>query len=619
MQIAIGSACSQVLKTSTSHTPIRPSPLLQHHLQMSQNESVKHAPPQMIVTGTKELQALGDVSASKHFVRMVWTTATLILWAISVVVCFVIVLSPYSYNIQKTTISRIDPYHKAPWSDWSVVLGKYRATTSVQSVNATAQLLADSLRSMRCHGNSASSSVKLLSMGGVNMTSASSSGVVPLLTPVAANIDTVVNHFFSYTAPACACVHNMHAQFYAPAMNASAATSVTPPVPLVSANIAAFNEAYITGEPSQFFKPGSAVGLLPLCFFGQRLPHSLRLTGNSTSSSTGRHLLSVSPLLTTLWVNAIAAIFAGLYFVTSKGAAASTLGEDPTTKALASPTGQGHSVWPGVIAWLLLAGIVSSVFTSLNNSSTTVAQLSSITVLWLTVVIVMITVRVGTTTNGEPDAAAAAAGKQQSGAGKLVTSAKDILQRSVGIAVRMGRVQRLAFWVQHLLTLPVLVLLQDAAQQQRLVSYLISRVFTTVAVCLLAASLDCIQCTLVAEEEEGKAKGTRRNVRMQRAAWWCWGIWAAAVFSLLKLTSAPAVLGWSITDTLSGAETLIPGAVTVYAVGMVVVSMPGMGELVVRMNKLEECADAVVLSLRLGVDLVARMMLTGSVLYSFVV
>ena len=402
-----------------------------------------------------------------------------------------IVVTPSFCNA--AMVARIDPFEKAQWMAWDTVLTVYKNN---KVLGASNNVLGASLQAMRCHGNSAASSVKLLNLEGAVIDTTVSATTT--------SVDTVMGLLYNFSAPACKCVHDMHNQLYAPAMLAGQTMPITTPIssPAVLLNTAtmidAFNHAYVYGGSSNMFV-NTHQGLLRTCFFGQRMPHWLvMVTGGNSNNLPGTAMFAVSPYTALACINILPCVF----------------------------------------------GLVCCLPTMSNNK----------------------------------------------------------------------RNQRLAFWILHLATLPVLILLHDAMQQQRLLPYLTSRLFMALGIALLAPSLDYIRVMVL---QHDLTVDVKKGFKLQKAAWWCWGIWGAAVSCLLKFTSGPVVLAQGITDTVNGAGTFIPVGVTVYTVVMLMVSIPvEIGEQGSTDKQDPGPADVVLVSLRLCVDLVARMIITTSLLYS---
>lgn len=186
-------------------------------------------------------------------------------------------------------------------------------------------------------------------------------------------------------------------------------------------------------------------------------------------------------------------------------------------------------------------------------------------------------------------------------------------------------VQRASFWLQYVLTMPVLVLMYDSILQQRVTEYLWTRLLLSTGIAIVAAACDmlCIfynqlPARAPTRDTDADNPSIKAHVAIHDAMWWCWGCWVVGV-SALMYTSPPLSVVWPDMTLVSGASTTIPMAFALYVVVLPMACIPGLDRSISHPTedndpKTEE-RDANALGIRLVLEMSTRLLVTMTVYF----
>lgn len=388
---------------------------------------------------------------------------------------------------------------------------------------------------LRCHGN---------------VSTGTGTPLVGGITGATATDIPVFGSGFDYSAPICSCVYNLHTTFYHRAYTSGSVTNAL--VKRLGNRFLGSPDA--TAEDDTLFNITKGVDLLHSCIFAHRSAQII--------VSDADHVLSVSPYMTVMYINAIASIACCYYIVCSRKF-------------------HGEVVYSLIflLAVVMTAFGAAGVFIS-HESIGAFLMAGAAHVMILGIVAVLLY-------RARPSS--------QPG---------NNIHDKIHKENTMDR-QRLVFWLQYILTLPAIVLLCDAMLQQKVEEYLSGRVALSVAIGFLAFGTDALFTCV----ERMDANHVANEIRS--CATWCWYAWGVGALVLVSM-SPPITASWGAVDWIPGGTTMPQVALVAYAVLMPLAFSNLNTEKEGKWHEAE--ASEVALANRLGVDLFARVVLTFMVM-----
>ena len=316
----------------------------------------------------------------------------------------------FTYKRSLTFPQNLGVLKKSSWSGVDDLFGLYEkpAASILSSSTPGANLTFTNAESIAIRDRA----MRLLRCHG-NVSTSSGSADTPLVGGItgATLTDVVVSGFgFDFSAPICKCVFDLHTEFYARAYTSGNVTN---------ALVSRLGKQFLSGAggatDATLFNISDGTNLLQDCIFASRNAQIV--------VADSKHWLAVSPYMVVMYINGIASIASCFYVICSRKT------YDPWMYGLILV----------VSVTFVVFGFTGIWYSSLHWGTLGLATVGHVAVLLPVVMLVVFLMRSG------------------------VLDPIGQMNRMENIVIQ----HRLVFWIQYFLTLPAIVLLCDAMQQQK--------------------------------------------------------------------------------------------------------------------------------------------------------
>jgi hypothetical protein len=567
-------------------------------------------------------------------------TYALLTWLMSISFCSVAIHVFWTTDNHKGAVQNINCLEMTPHlANWTGVqraynVSKLPATIANYSAFQVSSLL-DVLKAMNCSGNGL--------LDGYALVQNATTGLMDSLT--LPGKEPVLSKMFYANSAQCGCVVQQHVDVLMPILNNvtlyfNASTEAT----YKARFIAAINTYLLDGnQPDSastvpVISPKNYPSLVRHCFMNKRPAQFITIQEDCATT--------VIPYNVVAFINVVAGMFAAIYIIQTFPSESEGVKDNSWAKRIMD----AMSHWIATAVFVLLnfsLGLTALVVTAVGSGASSKSVSYWFGILSLIVIgLVISLIRTNLSTY-------IAKGLQSMGitvkAPFFFTDKAKRIKAFVNTQERRADVMRLVFWIHYVMLLPAFVMLLDHVQQNRVGTWTMPRFFTCMGLAFLAVSTDL--CYLLYEYTlelvyERKLhlllytnnnhvhplnNGEKQSVYdelhskhlvmamsaddgARSAVWWAWGSWCFVACSLFVM-EAPMKISPAILDPLVPSS-VFPLATAVLVLGIpMFAKVPLIHEENTKAYTWQGDRSTMALALCLGVEFVARLLLTLSVVY----